>query len=264
MAPRKFNKKGPKKSKSSKKTAPKKTQNFEKKVLQVIHKQQEDKEAYLLTNESSLISFNSGINSAGDCLQLIPPMTNGTGNYQRIGDKVQLKSHVIKGYYRIVPNLAAGSYKFGNVMVRMLVVSLKSASNYDMITSDPTLTSKLAGLLQKGGTTVGFTGQISDVMAPINRDLFTVHYDKVHNIKQDYVVTATGGITQDTLRMFNINLKVKSKVLKYSDDMSSGLLPTNYSPILLVGYSFADGSLPDTTSTNLQLYYESRIVFEDS
>jgi len=261
MAPKKNNKKTYKGRKP--KVAAKKAPSFEKKVLQVIHQQAEDKEAFLLTNESSLISFNSGITAVGDCLQLIPPTTNGSANYQRIGDKIQLKTHNIKGYYRIVPNLAAGSYKFGNVMVRMLVVSFKSAPNYDMITSDPTITSKLAGLLQKGGTTVGFTGLVSDVMAPINRDLFTVHYDKVQNIKQDYVVTATGGITEDTLRMFNINLKVKSKVLKYTDDMSSGLLPTNYSPVMMIGYCFADGSLPDTASTNLQLYYQSRITFED-
>jgi len=237
--------------------------SFEKKVLKVIHSKNDDKEMYLTNSDSTLTSFNSGINSAGDCLQLVPNQTNGTANNQRIGDKINLKSHTIKGYFRIVPNTTAGNYKFGNVAVRMLCLSFKSLSNYDNIINDTTLTAKLAGMLQKGGTSVGATGLISDVLSPINRDLFTVHYDKVYHIKQDYNLSAVGSSTMDTLRFYKINLKVKNKVLKYTDDVSSGLLPTNYAPCLFFMYSYLDGSLADTTSTNLQVFYESLVRYED-
>jgi len=256
------------KKRGARRAAPKKPlakpKSFEKKVLAVIHKQTEDKEAYLANSDSALVSFNSGINSVGDCLQLVPNITNGTGINARIGEKINLKSHTVKGYFRIVPNTAALGYKFTNVGVRMMIVSFKSLINYDAITADTTLTAKLAGLLQKGGTTVGFTGLVSDVMAPINRDIFTVHHDKFYNIKQDYNLSAVGASTMDTLRMFKISLKVKNKVLKYADDISSGLLPTNYAPVMLIGYTFMDGSLGDTAATNLQLFYESIVKYEDS
>jgi len=75
--------------------------------------------------------------------------------------------------------------------------------------------------------------------------------------------TASGSTTADTLRFFKASLKVKNKQLKYSDDTSSGLLPTNYAPVLCFGYCFMDGSLPDTASTNLQVYYESILKYED-
>jgi len=250
-------------TKTSVKKVTKKPVTFAKKVLAVIHKHAEDKEAYTSNSDSSLTSFNSGINSVGDCLQLVPNITYGTNAHNRIGDKIILKSHTIKGYFRIVPNTAAASYKFGNVAVRMMVLSFKSFSNYDAITSDITLTTKLAGLLQKGQSTVGFTGLVSDVLAPINRDIFTVHYDKLWNIKQDYNLSAVGSSTMDTLRFYKVNLKVKNKQLKYADDISSGLLPTNYAPIMVIGYCYLDGSSPDSIPTNLQLYYESIMKYED-
>jgi len=259
-------KKGSKIIKSAKKLFKKKVTkpvSFDKKVMAVIHKQAEDKEAFTNNSDTALVSFNSGINSAGDCLALVPTITTGSGNNSRIGDKINLKTHTVKGYFRIVPNTAALSYKFGNVAVRMLVLTVKTHTNYDALITDPAVTTKLAGLLQKGGTTVGFTGVISDVLAPINRDLFTVHYDKTFNIKQDYNMTAAGSATLDTLRFFSISLKVKNKQLKYTDDVSSGLYPTNYAPIICFGYSFLDGSAPDTASTNLQVYYESIMKYED-
>jgi len=243
---------------------PKKAMTFDKKVLAVIHKQTEDKEVYISNNESTLVSFNSGIAGAGDILQIIPNMFNGTEINERVGDRVNLKSHNIRGYFRVVPNTAAANYKFGNVAVRQLVLSLKSISNYDAVVADPSLANKLLGLLRKGGTTVAFQGLVSDVMAEINREIFTVHYDKVYHIKTDYNMTAIGATTQDTLRMFNINMKVKNKQLKYSDDISTSLLPTNYGCFMAFGYCYMDGSLPDTAATNLQVYYSSVMKYEDA
>jgi len=242
----------------------KKSISFDKKVLAVIHKQTEDKEVYISNNESSLVSFNSGISGTGDILQVIPNMFNGTEINERVGDKVTLKSHKIHGYFRIVPNTLASGYKFGNVAVRQMVLSLKSISNYDAVIADPSLGAKLLGLLRKGGTTVAFQGLVSDVMAEINREVFTVHYDKVYHIKSDYNLTASGATTQDTLRMFNINMKVKNKQLKYSDDISTSLLPVNYGCFMVFGYCYMDGSLPDTTATNLQVYYSSVMKYEDA
>jgi len=263
MPPKKSNRK--RNVSRKRKNVPKKAISFDKKVLAVIHKQVEDKEAYISGNESTLISFNSGINSAGDMLQIVPNMVRGVDVNERIGDRITLKQHTIKGYFRIVPNLAqVGQNKFANVAVRMMVLSFKSLSNYDQIATDTTLTTKLGGLLKKGGVTTGFTGLISDIQSPINREIFTVHYDKVYHIKQDYIQTAIGAVTADTLRMYNIKLKVKNKVLKFADDTSSGLIPTNYAPILCFGYCWMDGSAPDTTSTNLQVFHQSMIKYEDA
>jgi len=262
---RNYKRKGYNKKKSAPKRATKaKSKTFEQKVLSVIHKQVETKELYTSMSDSALISFNSGINALSDLQRLLPNMAQGTAVNQRVGDRVKMMTHSIQGYFRIVPQTTAGAFKFGNVGVRMMVLSLKSCANYNTIDNDPFIATKLAGLLRKGGTTVGFGGLISDLQAPINRDLYTVHSDKVFHIKQDYVMTAVGTTTQDTLRMFKINLKVKNKDLKYSDDVDSALTPTNYAPFLAIGYSYMDGSTADTLATNLQLFFESRVTFEDA
>ena len=45
--------------------------------------------------------------------------------------------------------------------------------------------------------------------------------------------------------------------------MSSALLPTNFGPMLLVGYAFLDGSPPDTSNANLGIYYDVDMVYQD-
>lgn len=267
MNGRKFISKSRRAKKTTKKPvkkAAKKGKTFAQKVLAVVHKRTEDKVVYTSNDEDSLVSFNSGINGAGDMLNIIPNMDNGVEINQRIGDKVIMQSHTIYGYFRIVPNTTALSYKFGNVAVRQMIISLKSISNYDAVINDTNLTAKLLGLLRKGGTTTGFSGIVSDVMADVNRDVFTLHFDKVYHIKSDYNMTAIGSTTQDTLRMFRINMKAKNKQLKYDNNISAGLLPTNYAPIMVFGYCYMDGSLPDTTSTNLQVYYSTTLKYEDA
>ena len=243
-------------------------QTLEKKVLAIIHKQAEDKVAHA-SSGSSLVLFNSGITSVADCLNIVPTINNSTGIAGRIGEKIRLKSHTVKGYVRFATAGNSPDAKFSQIMVRQMIVSFKSSKNFDVIDTDPNINAKLATLLQKGGTTTGFTGLMSDIMADINRDVFTVHMDKKYYLTQSRLnITTTGGvdIAQDNskaIRFFNHSMKVKNKLLHYDADVSASLLPTNYAPIMLFGYCYLDGSAVDTVTTNLGVYYESQMTYED-
>lgn len=255
--------KAPKKVKAAKKLAAKPV--FAKAVKKIVSSMAEDKEAYHSPDESQLVYFNSLISQTGDILRVMPNMTTGNEENQRSGDEITAKSLKIKGYVRFTPVQTAGDVKFSQVGVRLMCVSLKKATSWDLVSASA---SPLLSLLRRGGTTVGFSGQISDLFNPINTDLFTVHGNKVFYMTQNNNSFATNvgywsTDIKDQIKFFNFDVKLKNKKLKYDDDTNSGLLPTNAAPFLLVGYVYLNGTVGDTVPTNLGLHYQSILRFED-
>lgn len=249
----------PKRSKISKPT----------KTAKMILKRIEDKQAYTASNATF---FNSGIDSAGDMVKIIPNISKGTNDNQRIGDQLTAKSFNLKGFIRFLPQPASGSVnvpKWGHIGVRMMILSLKAAGNYDVAV---TQFNALNTLLKKGGTTVAFTGAISDLYADINTDVFTKHYNKVIYLNQSYAMQPSGAGNQSALaidvsklvKFFNIKIKMRNKILKYDDSLSSGLLPNNCGMFLCAGYVYMDGSSPDVLTTNLQVSWDTIFNYEDA
>jgi len=242
--------------------------NFVKAVKSVIHSQVEDKYAYH-SQASSLTYFNSGIDSAGDMLQVIPNISRGSHDNERIGNSITAKWLNIKGYLKLNVNDITDSTRLPAVYVRMFLVSPKYRKNYsDVIGS----TSPLSSLLKKGGTTSGWTGLISDMYAKVNTELFTVHQERKFYLSQSYMATPVGGVlvsnpvasdVRNTVKFFNMSWKCKGKKLLYDAGIGSNVQPVNSSPILLIGYCYLDGSTADTLSTNLGVNYTTNFCYED-
>lgn len=237
-------------------------------IKQVVSSVNETKQAYY-NSGNTLTMFNSGIDAVGDLQQIIPNIANGTEDNQRVGQQIRAKSLNVKGFIKLNVNDVTDSTKLPSVIVRMMIVTMKTAGNFNEAQAQGP---KLGTLLKKGGTTVAFSGILSDLSSEINRDVYSVHYDKKFYLNQSYV-NATGVsppstiVAQDiknTIKFFNINVKCKNRVLKYDEDVSSDLLPTNFAPFLLLGYSYLDGSSPDTLSTNVGLQYISTLNYEDA
>lgn len=233
-----------------------------------MKKDLEDKEAYSASNATF---FNSGIDSSADMIRVFPNITKGTNENNRIGNEIMGKSLHIKGFLRFLPQPASGSVnvgKWSNVGIRLMILSLKPAPNYDSAVLNAGL---LNNLLKKGGTTVAFTGAISDLFADVNSDVFTTHFNKVYFVSQSYLLQPTGAGNQSALavdvsklvKFFNIKLSVNKK-LKYDDGTSSSQLPTNYGPFMVAGYTYMDGSSPDVLSTNLQISWDVIFKYEDA
>jgi len=235
-------------------------------VQSIIHKQAETKEAYHAIDN---VAFNSGINSTGDMQRVLPNIGSGTAENQRIGEQCRLQSLRIKGHLYL--STANNSVSNARIGVRMFVVQPKNLSGYPDVS---VTTTWLAGLLKKGGTNTGFTGIISDLYAPVNTDYVTCLYDKVTYVTMPFIFNQTLGVpTQaytstawdmvNSVKFFNINLKVKNKLLKYDKDYST-VQPTSYSPILVVGYVHLDSSSPDVLTTQVYVSYDSIVTYEDS
>lgn len=237
-------------------------------VRKEVINQSETKQAFTTTG-NSLIKYNSGIDAVGDLTQIIPGISQGFGENQRVGNIIRLKSLNVRGYVKLDVNEVTDSTKLPNVMVRMMIVSMKVAPSFQDAQS---LSSKIGTLLMKGSTTTAFAGNLQDIFAPINRNVFTVHADKRFYLKQDYLNVAGASapsttIAQDiskTVKFFNITIKGKNKVIRYDEDVGSDILPTNFGPFLLLGYSYLDGSSPDVLDTKVGLCFDSTLNFTDA
>lgn len=254
-------------AKKSKKVTPK--PSLLQAVKSVVHGMTETKHAYHASSNGALTYFNSGINSTGDMLQIVPNISQGTADNNRIGDQIRSHNLNIRGFLKLDINTTGSSNSdLTAVMCRLFVVSLKSKPNYTEASSSAT---PLSGLLKKGGTTVGFTGVLSDIYAPVNTDLWTVHHDKKFYLSQSHIQnfnSTTNAIVpvdvRNTVRFFNLNVKCKNKLIKYDSNVSSGLLPTNFGPIFLLGYSFLNSAGGDVISSRIGVQYDTFFSYEDA
>lgn len=237
-------------------------------IKQVVSSLTEDKQAYTSTG-NSLLKFNSGIDTVGDIVQILPGIAQGVGENQRIGNQIRAKSLNVKGYVKLDINETADNTANPNVVVRMMIVSMKTTQSFQDAQS---LSTKIGSLLLKGGTTTTFAGNLQDIYAPINRNVFTVHHDRKFYLRQDYINTIGASapsttLTQDiskTVKFFNLNVKCRGRILKYDEDVGSDILPNNFAPFILLGYSYLDGSTPDVISTRVGLCFDSVFNYEDA
>lgn len=260
--------------KSVKTAKPTKTKNFKKAVLKIVDSRTEPKQAYYSTG-NSLVMCNSQINSVGDLLQIIPNMSNSLEENGRVGQQVIAKSLNVQGYIKLNVNEVSDSTRAPSVIVRMMILSMKTAGSYTQAQGQG---ANLGSLLKKGGTNATFDGYLSDIFAKVNTDLFTVHHDKKFYLNQSYINSIGASppsitIAQDiknTVKFFNFNVKCKNKVLKYDQSQGGDLLPTNMGCFMVIGYSFLDGSAPDGSapnyplSTSVGLNYTAQLNYDDN
>lgn len=248
--------------------APNKIGPLVKFIKKVVGTETETKQAFIQTGQS-LLKFNSGINSQADMIQILPNIGQGVGENQRIGNQIRAKKLTVKGFIKLDVNDVADSSTLPNVIVRMMIVTMKTAPSF---TDAQGQWGKIGTLLKKGGTTSAFEGYLQDIYAPINTDVFTVHADKRFYLTQSYL-NAQGAsvpstyVAQDitkTVKFFNINVKCKNRLLKFDEDVQGDVGPSNFGPFLVLGYSYLDGSAPDSVSTKVGLNIDTIFNYEDA
>lgn len=246
-------------------TISKSEKNIAKIAQKVVDKNSEPKQAFTSVNN---VLFNSGVDSVGDLQQILPSIAQGSGEGQRTGNRITAKKLNIRGYIKMNFQDVPDSTKLSNVGVRLMVLSMKVTPSFQ---DAQTLSSKIGTLLLKGNTTSAFSGTIPDLFAPINTGVFTVHYNKVFYLKQDFINTIGASapsttISQDiskTIKFFNINVKCKNRKLLYDNNVGSDILPVNFGPFLCLGYTYLDGSSSDVLNTNVALSYDSIFTYTD-
>lgn len=236
----------------------------------VVSRAAEDK----FVSVNSVTRHNSTISSPGECYPMVPQVTLGTGDYQRIGDKISGKYLYIKGYIQYDSSVldllqTAQSLYLPPSTVRVLCLSQK---NVKVGSAVPTAID-VNHLIKDNvgtGTARAYTGSVFDNVAPINKDLFKVHMDK--KIKLNFqstntVAPATGPglqtamVGNDRTKYFTCRIKCPAS-MKFDD--GNGDWPNSFAPFICMGAVCDDGTAPWSLSTPYRLTVSSTLYFEDS
>lgn len=247
-----------------KRVSSKPSKSFAKKVLTVLHKTAEDKSES--TTNNSLVR-DCAVSVIGDAIYAIPSIAKGTQDNQRNGDQITARKLTMKGHLCL--NLNYQNQASCRIAVRMMVVQPKTFANIDSVATY--FAQWMPYLLKRGGTVQGFTGSIENLYAGINTDLITKYYDKTFYMSVPALLTSTGTTDVDTMttsdnrqsiKFFKHTFKLRNKVLKFDSNVASGLYPTNYAPVILVGFCRLDGSAI-TADTQVQFNNVNTLYWED-
>ena len=237
---------------------------FTKKVQKIIHKDTETK-SECTTNNS--LARDAAISVIGDAIYAIPSIAVGDLENQRTGGEIRAQKLVMKGH--IALNLNYQSQAACRVGVRVMVVQPKMYPTMDAASTN--FASWMPYLLKRGNTEVGFTGSIESLYSDINTNVVTKMYDKVFYLSVPAILNYAGVtdvdnyITSDnrqSIKFFSKTFNLRNKLLKFSSGVSTDLYPTNYAPMILVGFARLDGSAI-TADTQVLFNNVNTLFYED-
>lgn len=204
-------------------------------------------------------TFNQTITNVGDVQQIVPLVTPGFTDYQRIGDKIRGKYLYLKGKVQYDNDFIQSS-SIGPSTVRVLVLSQRTVKSASQIANVDIL-----HILKDNvgtGSARAYTGGEFDNLAPINKELFTVHLDKKIRFNwHSEKATTSDQVGNDRTKYFYC--KIKCPKTMYFDP-ANGDAPVNFCPFMLVGGVNDDGQGAWTAGQPYRVAWSATMYYEDS
>jgi len=211
------------------------------------------------------LGFNSTITGPGECYAVMPPIPQGTGDFQRVGDRVSGRTLYIKGHINynaaFLDTIGVNNYVPPST-VRVMILSQKNIRSNAQLGNVDT-----ANLLKDnvgGAGSRSYAGGMTDNLAPINKDLFKVHFDKkikMNCVYQQSDGTGSSGWVGQRTAYFRCAIKLP-KTLFY--DVTNGNVPNNFAPFFCLGGVCDDGSSPFTINTPYRVSFLSTAYYDDA
>lgn len=235
-------------------------------VKALMHEQKEDKCA---SSNSGLVLHNSAI-AQGDLLRLVPGITQGVAEGQRVGNEIMAKTLKVQGLLNVRYNATTTRAKIG---CRIFLFSVKG---YADATGAINASSTWINAMLRDGTNVRpFDGTVKSYFLPVNTDLITLHAERRCNMT--FPFQWNSGINPDSTsypvqsqfsyKYWKATIKCKNKKLKFSSESPGAgvdVIPNNWGPLIAVGYCKLDGSGPDVLDTGVSSEISSQLYFEDA
>jgi len=256
-----------------------KGKRFDKAVKKIVRdelkEELEEKVAVIGFNDVNIATPsipNGNVSASSNIVKLFPSITQGTGQYNdRVGNEIRLKHLDIKMLINYgLADLSTSSNEDAALGIRVMILRQKDQNSAAGAVEDfqgnklleNGLTSATAGPAQ-------FTGETFNLVQKINREQYSVRYDKVHYIEAAYR-QSTGGATTVSQSFFPPRTKIVSKrltfgerglKLTYGDGNSQE--PTNFPYLMVIGYaSTVSSAVP---GNNLLRYsYTANATYTDA
>lgn len=213
-------------------------------------------------NQPTMTNIIQAIQQEDDVLATVPTITQGLTENSRIGNKLyaltlRVMGTVIADWVNDPTHAPARQ-----IGVRIMVVQPKRFQHF----TDPRIhyTDWLGLILDNGGGGEAYTGTTSNYYAPLNKDCVHVYRDKRIRLSPPIAYNDPTDGTQlkaglKACKPFKFLIKV-NKLLTYSTGTDTQ--PSNFSPVLLMGWTYLDGSAPDTTNA-VDMSYRTDMWYRD-
>lgn len=210
--------------------------------------------------------LNQTINTANLSIpvfkNLIPTLSQGTQQSQRIGNEVRCVKAVMKGQINLLPYNISSNDTFP-IKVKMWLLKSK---RYNQPSSEPL--DIASQMFQVGNSTQGPQGNMLDMEFPINKDLFTVFSTRTFHLNTTSFSTFGGSSSfnpPDNSRVsqpfyFDFSKHLKAKV-KYNDGSTYATNNNLYMVFQAVTY---DGATKTTSSIPCEFHYTTTVHYEDA
>lgn len=214
-------------------------------------------------------AFNSTISASTECYPIVPAVSEGTDGHQRIGDRIRPKYLIVKGKLQYDSTVdgaggSPGTYLPPSV-VRVMILTQKNIK----VSSDVSNRADITHLLKDNINTDiarAYTGSAFDNLAPINKDLFTVHMDRKFKMKallhtdlgNNNTITLDG--TQPTITFVK---KIRCPKTLFFDD-GNGNYPNNFAPFICMGSVVDNNQGAWTATTPYRLVVQGELYFTDA
>jgi len=184
------------------------------------------------------------------CLGLI---TQGTGQGNRIGNKIKVKKLIVRGWLSVGNSFGTGGAT--PQCVKMMVGRLKQT----FATPD----GSYSALYQSGSSTAAPTNTYFDILRPIQRDQYIIYHQKVFKLAT--ATNASGSNASNDFNMlvpFSINLNKHVNVLNYADGATP---PINFACFIWFVSVNADGSATSAVIPPLvNCAYDMDVEYDDA
>lgn len=206
--------------------------------------------------------------------EVIPNVVQGVERDDRSSSTIRLLTCNIKGRIDIPaddnpyfgpPPLPQPNEDRAQIYVRLMCMSAKAAVPIEELT-DNWATFYNDRFFKNEATPFSPTGQYLDMLSVINRDVFTVHYDKVYKMDRNLGyypdLTSTSGAApqKPVSKEFNINVKCKNKLLRYS--VPGAAQSQNFRPFVCCLFCYGNAAAPSTVEVPF-IEYLSKITYKD-
>lgn len=226
-------------------------------VKRVINKDLETKYFSNFGQAQSIFFYNT--TSFGlSTFSLFPTVSQGVGPNQRVGNSITTKSVIVR-YRCYVPQ---GVNATEPLMVRVMVGHLKAFPS----TIPTNVASAYSNLYRIGGSSAGPQNNDLDQLAQINKQSWTIVYDKTHKIGQNGAQTGNPQTQNNDYAisvMGKINLTRHYGKMLYND--ADNNLPTNKNWYLWIIPTRTGGQSGGSGNTaQVQFTYDSQVSYIDT
>ena len=225
----------------------KNSKRFEKSVKELIREELQDE----LEDKCAVIGFNDvdinpsipngNVTASPNIVRIFPVISQGDGQYnERVGNEIRLKHLDIKMLMNFaLSELSTTGNENAAVGIRVMILRQKDQNSAAGVVSDFQGNKLLENGLATGGP-AQFTGETFNLCQKINREQFSVRYDKVHYLEATYR-QSTGGATTVSqsffpprTRMISKRLTFGKRGLKLTFGDGASTDPTNFPYIMVI------------------------------